>query len=290
LVEVHATKRVNTMSESDSPRPDETTTELFARVTDRLSRRRMMGDVAKAGIGVMALGGLGAGSAAAHGQGNGNGKGKGGDKGQGAKGEDALSVADIVNFALSLERLEATYYERALASSGGAFDERDIECGEISAAFGVPTLRDSTYQALEDVRDHEQFHVEALEDVLDTIGAEDRAATEFEFPDGVYDDPANFAKFATVLEDTGVAAYAGAAPALAKAELALVNGDVSELRVTPAALGIHSIEARHASYLRTLDRRRPWTVGEDVTLAEQAIDDPKTMDEVLAVAGEYIVE
>ncbi len=252
----------------------------------------MMGNAAKAGVGALALGGLGAGTAAAGGDGA-----MGDDddttSDDGTDGEKPMgdpSVADIVNYALSLERLEATYYKQALASSGGAFDQRDIECGEVSAAFGVPTLRNSTYQELEDVRDHELFHVEALEGVLKKLGAEDRAATKFQFPDGVYDSPESFVRFAAVVEDLGVAAYAGAAPALAKAELALVDGDTSKLQVTPAALGIHSIEARHASFLRTLNRQRPWAFGEGVELADQAIDDPKTMEAVLAVAGEYIVE
>lgn len=269
------------MTGPNSPRSDETPKELFARVSEQLSRRQLMGNAAKAGVGAMALGAFGAGTAAAD------------DHEGGKEGEEMMdepSVADIVNYALTLERLEAAYYEGALASSGGVFDERDIEGSHVAKAFGAPTLRYSTYQELEDVRDHELYHVTALEGVLDQIGAEDNAATEFSLPDGVYDSVENFVSFAAVVENLGVAAYAGAAPALAKAELALVDGDTSKLQVTPAALGIHSIEARHASLLRTLNRQRPWLFGENVDLAEQSIDQPKTMEEVLAVAGEYIVE
>jgi hypothetical protein len=274
------------MTGPNSPRTDETPKELFARVSEQLSRRQLMGNAAKAGAGAMILGGLGAGTAAADGHGE-DGEGEEMNGGEEMK---EPSVADIVNYALSLERLEAAYYKQALASSGGAFDEGDIESGDPGAAFGAPTLRYSTYQELEDIRDHEIFHVEALEGVLKQIGAEDKAATEFQFPDGVYDSPANFVKFAAVVENLGVAAYAGAAPALAKAELALVDGDTSKLQVTPAALGIHSIEARHASLLRTMNRQRPWLFGEDVDVAQQSIDQPKSMEEVLAVAGEYIVK
>jgi len=50
-----------------------------------------------------------------------------------------------------------------------------------------------------------------------------------------------FLEMAAQIEDVGVSAYAGAAP--------YIENDA----VLVPALGIHSVEARHASYLRTLN-------------------------------------
>lgn len=202
--------------------------------------------------------------------------------------DDDPTVPDVLNFALTLERLEAAYYERALASSGGAFTERDVERSEVAGYFDRPTLRYSTYQQFEDIRDHEAYHVAALEDALDSLGAEVTAASEFGFPDGVYDSVESFVGFAGTLEDLGVSAYAGAVPYLVTAELAAQDGGVTDLNVTPLALGIHSVEARHAGLLRTLDLERPWPFGTDGNAADVAVDDPRTMEEVLNVAGRYI--
>ncbi|MFC6726600.1 ferritin-like domain-containing protein, partial [Halobium palmae] len=68
-------------------------------------------------------------------------------------------------------------------------------------------------------------------------------------------------------------------------------GDASKLQVTPAALGIHSIEARHASFLRTLKRQRPWGWSQppERNIDEYAIDDPMSMEEVKQIASQYIV-
>ncbi|ESP88712.1 ferritin-like domain-containing protein [Candidatus Halobonum tyrrellensis] len=205
-------------------------------------------------------------------------------------GSDDPTIPEILNYALTLERLEAAYYRNALASSGGVFDETAVETSEVARYFDRPTLRYSTYQHFEDIRDHEVYHVAALESTLDSLGAAVTAPTadEFVLPDGVYDSVDSFVGFAQVVEDLGVSAYAGAAPYLAKAELEAQDGNVMDLQVTPIALGIHSIEARHAGYVRTLTLQRPWPFGTDDDVADVAVDDPRSMGEVLEVAGDYI--
>ncbi len=82
-------------------------------------------------------------------------------------------------------------------------------------------------------------------------------------------EPAEFIATAVVLEDTGVAAYAGAAPFIENADL-----------VAPA-LSIHSVEARHASFLRVLDQQVPFP---------EPFDDPLPKSAVLEAASQFIVE
>ena len=77
-----------------------------------------------------------------------------------------------------------------------------------------------------------------------------------------------FLMTAVQLEDTGVAAYAGAAPSIENAEL------------VPTALGIHSVEARHAAFVRTLA---------DLTSFPNVVDEPLSRSEVLEAATPFIV-
>lgn len=241
-------------------------------VTD-LSRRGFLRKGAAAGVGVAGLGALGTGTAAAD------------EHGDGSEME-TMSVPEILNYALTLERLEAAYYEKAVGDDG-MWGEWEVERSSIAAKFADPSLRYSTFQHFTAVRDHEAYHVTLIEQVLDQLGADDTAPSSFTFPDMVWEDLETFVRFASVLEDVGVSAYGGAAPMLAKAELELVDGDVSQLQVTPAALGIHSIEARHAGYFRTLNEQQPWKFyGTDI--ADAAVDDPRTPEEVTGIAGQYI--
>ena len=61
-----------------------------------------------------------------------------------------------------------------------------------------------------------------------------------------YEDAAGFLEVAMALENTGVAAYAGAAPA------------IQDKAVIAAALGIQSVEARHAAYLNERNEQSPF--------------------------------
>lgn len=248
--------------------PDSTDSLSFERFAADLSRRGFLGNTAKAGAGAIALGAVGSGVAAAQ------------------EDSETMTVPEILNYALTLERLEATYYEMAVGEDG-AWDEWMVERSDVAKQFEEPSLRYSTFQHFVDVRDHEAYHVTLIEGVLDELGAEVTAPSKFTFPDGVFEDLETFVRFASILEDVGVSAYAGAAPMLAQAELESVDGDVSKLQVTPAALGIHSIEARHAGYFRTLTEQRPWKFG-DVEVSDAAVDDPRTPEEVKGMAGQYI--
>jgi rubrerythrin len=209
-------------------------------------RRRFMSGAAKLGVGG-ALASFATGGAAA------------------AEGDDVSDI-DILNYALTLERLEANYYTEALEE----FDElRDFERpgtpgGE---AFRAPPLQYGTYGYLERIRDHERAHVDALVATIEDLGGDPVGKAEYEFP---YETPEEFVAVGVALENTGVTAYAGAAPLIESAEVA------------KAALSIHSIEARHAAYLGVLDQRLPYPNG--------AFDPARSMEEVLAIASQFIAE
>ncbi|HEV2820407.1 MAG TPA: ferritin-like domain-containing protein [Solirubrobacteraceae bacterium] len=124
------------------------------------------------------------------------------------------SDLEVINFALTLEYLEADFYDQALTSGLLSGDLRDL-----AAAFGKT----------------EQAHVQALEAVASQLGEPvDPPRTDFSaFLEG---EETLLAALADV-ENLGAAAYLGAAPAIQDREL------------LAAALSIHSVEARHAAAL-----------------------------------------
>ncbi|MBJ7471067.1 MAG: ferritin-like domain-containing protein [Solirubrobacteraceae bacterium] len=133
-------------------------------------------------------------------------------KGKRSKGNDVA----ILNYALTLEYLEAAFYAQANAN----IQFRDPNIAYFSQVTGA----------------HEQEHVDTLKSVL---GSAAIASPQFNFGAAVTDE-ATFAATAVVLEDTGVAAYAGQ------------GTNILQSAVLTAALSIHSVEARHAAWIRFL--------------------------------------
>lgn len=159
------------------------------------------------------------------------------------------NVAEILNFALTLEYLESAFYRRGLATRG------------------LIPARDRP--AFEQISKHEDEHVRTLKGAL---GPAAIASPAFDFTaHGMFPDVfSNFNTFATVsstFEDLGVAAYKGQAPFLLGTPTLTV------------ALRIHSVEARHAAEVR----RIRGLLGFD-----GAFDQPKTKEEVLAAAGPFL--
>lgn len=146
---------------------------------------------------------------------------RGGVASRGAQDADAGaeggSDLEIINFALTLEYVEADFYDQALKSGLLSGEVRDL-----AAAFAKT----------------EQAHVEALEAVASQLGeAVDPPRTDFrEFLSGEEELVMALAQ----VENIGAAAYLGAAPAIQDREL------------LATALSIHSVEARHAAALNRL--------------------------------------
>lgn len=168
----------------------------------------------------------------------------------------------ILNYALTLEYLEARFYREGLDNIG---EEALCNC---KALEEDSYLADRVYDELRTVQEHEESHVETLVSTIESLGGEPIEEPEFDFGLAV-EYPMAFLGTAAQLEDIGVSAYAGAAPSIENEDL-----------VAPA-LGIHSVEARHASFLRTVTNQ---------TGFPDVIDEPRTRSEVLELAGGFIVD
>ena len=214
------------------------------------SRRSFMTDAATVGGGVLALSALG-GTAAADGH--------EGDGGNGSGSEDVSDI-EILNYALGLEHLEYAFYDDFLDSHS----EDEVENSAVAKYFARPTLRYSTYQQIQDVRDHEEAHVEALSRTIEDLGGTPIEPADYEFP---YETIEEFVAIADRLEAVGVSAYAGAAP--------YIDSD----EVLKAALSIHSVEAEHQTYFQLLHLQRP---------SPDAFNAARSMDAVLPIARQFV--
>ncbi|MGJ8593375.1 MAG: ferritin-like domain-containing protein [Aquaticitalea sp.] len=205
---------------------------------------------------------------------------------------------DVLNFALTLEYLERSFYRQGLD------------------AAGLIPAADQTVFAT--ISRHEDAHVDFL---LTALGDDAVSEPTFDFtgaPGGLSLDPfgdyPTFMALAQGFEDTGVRAYKGQAGALA-----------NDNALLEYALQIHSVEARHAAQVRRMRGEKGWitqsentlpapfapiyggatpesnTVQGGVNLAgmfaqfggndavTEAFDEPLTMDEVLTIGGIFIV-
>lgn len=170
---------------------------------------------------------------------------------------------DALNYALTLERLEATFYARGLEQ----FSEDDIVNSEVGQRFGE-TVRSSMYQQLDEIRKHEQGHVNKIVATVEQLGGDPvgEGDVEFEFD---LSSPETFIETAQVLETTGVSAYDGA--------IGMFSGS-SELLT--AAATIATVEGRHSSYLNTLTGQSPFP---------RAFDEALQPEEVLEAIQPFIV-
>lgn len=155
-----------------------------------------------------------------------------------AYGQTPTDVLDVLQFALTLEYLEAEFYNRGVGSAG------------LIPASDLPIFQT--------IQKHENDHVVALQTFISQRGATPGAKPGFDFTAkgnvpgfnfsaGQY---ATFQILAQAFEDTGVRAYKGQAGRLMNDKPAL-----------NAALSIHAVEARHASEIRRLRGRKGWISG-----------------------------
>ncbi len=209
-----------------------------------------------------------------------------------AKAASNDAIIDTLNFALTLEFLENSYYSQGLSAGVIAASDRAI----FSTISG-----------------HEAAHVSFLQSAISQAGGTPVNSPSFDFTAGgafsPFTDYAQFLALSQAFEDLGVRAYKGGAGAL------MSNNDV-----LTAALQIHSVEARHAAEVRKLrtskgqDTTKPWISGnsrgtlpsqaqaiyngEDNTtqggvgltapLASEAFDEPMAMADVLNIANLFI--
>lgn len=157
----------------------------------------------------------------------------------------------ILNYALTLERLEATFYRRVL----NKFGEREFERSAKFNGLGK-YLRSHTYENFKRISRHENTHVAALVSTIRSLGGEPVPPSDYDF--GIKT-VGRAVSTAQVLENTGVMAYDGA---IAHIEAAL-------LLTTGATIA--TVEARHASYLNLLNRDVPFPSAFDQPKAPRKI-------------------
>ncbi len=141
----------------------------------------------------------------------------------------------ILNFALTLEYLEAAFYKEAKS--------------RVKASGDLKGLIDLVG------RDEEE-HVGALTETIKKLGGKPVAEPKFDFP---YSGTAGFLKLAQTFEDTGVSAYNGAAPQIKASE------------VLEAAGSIVQVEARHAAAIRLQNGDEPSPVAFDPALPKAKV-------------------
>ena len=142
---------------------------------------------------------------------------------------------EILNFALTLEYLEAKFYEEAKGRAKAS--------GELKKLIGL-------------LAEDEQQHVEALTATIKQLGGKPVSMPKFDFE---YSGPAGFLKLAQTFEDTGISAYNGAAPQIKSKE------------VLAAAGGIVQVEARHAAAIRLQNEEEPAPDAFDPPLDEKRV-------------------
>ena len=129
---------------------------------------------------------------------------------------------EVLNFALTLEFLEAAFYREAAKISG-----LSEEAAQLVQTFG----------------DEEQAHVDAISKTITDLGGKPTSAPMVDF--GRLNNEKTFLELAVTFEDLGVSAYNGAAPMIKSKE------------VLAAAGSIVQIEARHAAAIRLLAGEEP---------------------------------
>ena len=171
----------------------------------------------------------------------------------------AVSNADILNFALNLEYLEAEFYLRAVTGNGLAAADIGTSPGAVTGGTQVTFATPAIQQYAVEVAGHEQLHVQFLRKTITAIGGTPVDRPQIDFTNAFnaaavaakigpafnpFDNETDFVLGSFVFEDVGVTAYNGAAP--------LIVNDANYAAVLAGAGGIVAIEAYHAGLIRYL--------------------------------------
>jgi hypothetical protein len=145
------------------------------------------------------------------------------------------SDLDILNYALTLEYLEAAFYDEAKTKAKATGDLQKL---------------------IEQLADDEAEHVSALTATIKQLKGKPVPAPKVKFD---YSDSKGFLKLAVTFEDTGVSAYNGAGPMLKSKELLATAGSIVQ------------IEGRHAAAMRLQAGEEPAPDAFDPTLTTQQV-------------------
>lgn len=131
----------------------------------------------------------------------------------------------ILNYALTLEYLEADFYTQGL--------DANILSGRDKALVSP-------------IKAHEEAHVAALSQTITDLGGEPVKKPKFKYPGATFKSKDGFLKTASVFEELGVTAYHGQVTKIKNADL------------LAAAASIAGVESRHAAILADLTGKNPF--------------------------------
>lgn len=164
----------------------------------------------------------------------------------------ANSDLAILNYAYTLEQLEAAFYIQVAATPFS----------------GITTAETAL---LTDIRDHEVAHREFFKAALKT-NAIQVLAPDFSSID--FSSRTKVLAAAQAFEDLGVQAYNGAGYLIKSADYLTLAGKIV------------SVEARHAAYIRNLIN--PGSFADNTIIDANGLDKQKTIGEVLATANTFL--
>lgn len=163
----------------------------------------------------------------------------------------------IVNYALTLEYLEADFYAQVIDSGL----VKDKKLADLAKALGQ----------------QEQEHVDALIATAEKLGGPPAEKPTTKFEDVLSGGLETVLNTAATVENLGAAAYLGAA------------GGIKDKDILAAALAIHSVEARHAAALNQLVGRSFKGDGKlEGSLPNGAFAKGMSMDQVLEQVKPFI--
>lgn len=154
---------------------------------------------------------------------------------------------EILNYALTLEYLEAEFYRQGLEGTVVSGREREL---------------------IAPILEHENAHVSSLTATIEQLDGTPVAEPTFRFPEGTFTDKAMFLETALTFEELGVEAYQG--------QVTLIQA----VEILAAAAAIAGVESRHAAILQDLTGGDPFpapvestkTMAEVLEAAEPFID------------------
>ncbi|ADB32967.1 conserved hypothetical protein [Kribbella flavida DSM 17836] len=146
----------------------------------------------------------------------------------------AKSDLDILNYALTLEYLEAAFYTTGLKAN---------------------LLKGRELELVDPIQQHEAEHVQVVRSTITDLGGRPVGQPKVKFPAGTFANRANFLKTAGVFEELGVKAYHG--------QVTLVkNPDL-----LAAAASIAGVESRHAAIIAQITGGNPFPAPIEANLA-----------------------